>query len=367
MHGQVAEALVLVEDPPVPAFYTTHDDGAEGQCLAGFLTGLSKELAADGLLVVCHHDAEPPLLLFSDGECHRDSDVERSLIRCAARSLEEGAGKAEGVATGQEHLAGTVFTAALTLHNLAITLTGLLRDKRSGPLGVCRDRLAGLLPIAWPFFRIWSQRRQTANHVCGLEAALDASGSGTLLLDRSGRLLFANSSGREFLASGRGLSSARGRLTASNLTETLRLNVAIEHLCSSSRSDKQTTPVLAIKRRNKRPLMITLASADAKHGGEGGEIIVARVFDPEHDLSEIIGPACRYYGLSPGEARLTRYIAEGHTLAAAAAVMGVREQTARSYLKQIFLKTETNRQAELVALMLRSAVRLAPRCRTQVF
>jgi DNA-binding CsgD family transcriptional regulator len=43
--------------------------------------------------------------------------------------------------------------------------------------------------------------------------------------------------------------------------------------------------------------------------------------------------------------------------------MHVTEQTARSYLKQIFVKTETNRQAELVRLMLTSSVRTAPHSR----
>ena len=56
-------------------------------------------------------------------------------------------------------------------------------------------------------------------------------------------------------------------------------------------------------------------------------------------------------------------LANGNSLVDSAKAMHVTEQTARSYLKQIFVKTETNRQAELVRLMLTSSVRTAPRSR----
>lgn len=351
--------------PHPPVSEPKLQDTPERECLESLMAGLSRGLAADGLLVACHHEALFPTLLFSDGECLANSELERSLLGCAARSLDE-TSETDAVSDAQQHPAGIVFTATVSLRDWAVTLTGLLRKERSGVAAACRERLAGILPIVRPFFSMWFQRKDVARRVSGLEAALDTAGSGTLLLDRAGHLLFANRSGKEFLQAGRGLAADRGRLIASSLTETLRLHAAIEHLCSPGGSDAATTPVLTLHRRNMRPLMITLA-ADTEHGENGETVIIARLFDPEHDPSELIDPACRFYGLSPSETRLTRCIARGHCLSAAAAEMGIREQTARSYLKQIFLKTETNRQAELAALMLRSAVRLAPHCRTQVF
>lgn len=350
-----------VDHAPTPA------GAVDRECIERFMAGLSAALAVDGLLVACHSIEDSPILLFSDGDCQCGTEIERILLRNAVESCEAMTRQSDMVSRLENHPAGTVFTATLLLRNLAITLTSLLRDERSGPPAVVRERLAGLLPIASPFFSMWLQRKDIAHRVSGLEAALDSSDNGTLLLDRAGHLLFANRSGKEFLTSRRGLAAEHGRLTLSSLTETFRLNAAIEHLCSQNRIDKGTTPVLVVQRRHMRPLMITLAVADADHDEHEEPLIIARLFDPERDLAEVIAPACRFYGLSPSETRLTRSIAEGRTLAGAAAELGVREQTARSYLKQIFLKTETNRQAELVALMLRSAVRLAPRCRTQVF
>lgn len=90
---------------------------------------------------------------------------------------------------------------------------------------------------------------------------------------------------------------------------------------------------------------------------------VIYVFDPSQNLHPLVEPVCAFYRLTAVEAKLACLLADGMSLADAAEAIAVRGQTARSYLKQIFLKTDTKRQAELVWLMLRSAVRTAPAAR----
>src|SRR5690606_12803303 len=55
------------------------------------------------------------------------------------------------------------------------------------------------------------------------------------------------------------------------------------------------------------------------------------------------------------------------TLSKAAERLDLQEQTARTYLKHIFEKTDTHRQAQLVELMLKSAVRLTSDVATTAF
>ena len=55
------------------------------------------------------------------------------------------------------------------------------------------------------------------------------------------------------------------------------------------------------------------------------------------------------WDLSPREAELTAHLAEGCLLAEAAHLMGIREASARTYLKSIYRKTGTRAQSELVA------------------
>lgn len=64
------------------------------------------------------------------------------------------------------------------------------------------------------------------------------------------------------------------------------------------------------------------------------------------------------FGLTKAEARLALHLAAGQSLASAASSFGVRLSTLRSQLMQVYGKTATNRQVELVALLHRSA--LAP-------
>jgi DNA-binding CsgD family transcriptional regulator len=58
------------------------------------------------------------------------------------------------------------------------------------------------------------------------------------------------------------------------------------------------------------------------------------------------------FGLSKAEARLALYLAAGASLASMAEAFDVKLTTIRSQLQQVFSKTGTSRQAELVALLL---------------
>jgi DNA-binding CsgD family transcriptional regulator len=54
------------------------------------------------------------------------------------------------------------------------------------------------------------------------------------------------------------------------------------------------------------------------------------------------------FGLRPGEARLVALLSEGTSLRSCAEALDIQYETARSYLKSVFQKTGTHRQAELV-------------------
>ena len=58
------------------------------------------------------------------------------------------------------------------------------------------------------------------------------------------------------------------------------------------------------------------------------------------------------FGLTKAEARLALWLAEGSSLASAAQAFNVKLTTIRSQLQQVFAKTGTSRQTELVAMIL---------------
>ena len=67
----------------------------------------------------------------------------------------------------------------------------------------------------------------------------------------------------------------------------------------------------------------------------------------------------RLYGLTPAEARLAAALVAGQSLADFAAGRKITDNTARWTLKQVFAKTDTRRQAELVRRLLTSPAALA--------
>jgi DNA-binding CsgD family transcriptional regulator len=58
------------------------------------------------------------------------------------------------------------------------------------------------------------------------------------------------------------------------------------------------------------------------------------------------------FALTEAEARLAALLAAGEELRAAAAKLGITYGTARARLAEIFQKTETRRQGELIKLLL---------------
>jgi DNA-binding CsgD family transcriptional regulator len=83
----------------------------------------------------------------------------------------------------------------------------------------------------------------------------------------------------------------------------------------------------------------------------GGDTIL--VFTPAKSSALVPAPGLLsgLFDLTPAEARLAVSLSAGLTLRAAAEQSGIKFATARSYLEQIFRKTGTGQQSQLVALM----------------
>jgi DNA-binding CsgD family transcriptional regulator len=77
---------------------------------------------------------------------------------------------------------------------------------------------------------------------------------------------------------------------------------------------------------------------------------IALIVDPASSRAPV-EQLSALFKLTTGQARIAARLAEGLTLAAAAAACGISKETARNHLKAVFSKTGTARQSELVALL----------------
>ena len=80
--------------------------------------------------------------------------------------------------------------------------------------------------------------------------------------------------------------------------------------------------------------------------------------DPDRKPQAAADLLAQLYGLTGRERALVGLLLEGFDLREAAGRLGVGMNTVRTHLRQVFEKTNTHRQAELVSLLLRSVVTL---------
>ena len=60
------------------------------------------------------------------------------------------------------------------------------------------------------------------------------------------------------------------------------------------------------------------------------------------------------FDLTPAQARLVSHLVAGVSLRSSAKALGIKYETVRTYLKSVFQKTKTRRQAELVMVVIRA-------------
>jgi DNA-binding CsgD family transcriptional regulator len=113
--------------------------------------------------------------------------------------------------------------------------------------------------------------------------------------------------------------------------------------------------VMAVSRPSGKrafPLMLaSLLSAGPEHTLHDA-VAVMYVSDVEDRTLHRSAPLRKLYGLTQAEVELVDLLCDGYSLEEAAGHRNVTMNTARSQLKQIFFKTGTSRQSELVRLVL---------------
>lgn len=224
-------------------------------------------------------------------------------------------------------------------------------------------RLAEMMRRLLPHFARAAQIHQRLGDVVtqrdALETGLDRLSIGVILTDPTGRVSFSNRAAEALLRAGTALRvDQRGLLCASQPNETTKLRQLIAAASivlddprmepgggltlSDSGGGDQLAVLVAPVSRN-RPLLSLTAPKAA---------IFIAMPTPSNQLSQ--PELRRLYGLTATEARIAGELAAGLSLKEIATRLDVSYETIRNHLKKIFIKTRTNRQSELVRLLLRN-------------
>lgn len=208
-----------------------------------------------------------------------------------------------------------------------------------------------------------TERAIMAGKFAGAMSVLHISGVSVILFDNQGRMILANDAARCIWGAHDGIRMGSRAPVPASLKDAARFQLALEHQIASNaagRMEQRRSIVFLIRRQNgRRPFVATLIPVPAAAVKPGDPAVIMYLFDPSQDHIDHLGAVCELYGLSQVETRLAHHLVSGKTLDEAAVAMRVKSPTARTYLKQIFSKTETHRQTELVRLLMLSTGRLA--------
>jgi len=190
---------------------------------------------------------------------------------------------------------------------------------------------------------------------------LDLINFGVVLYDRSGNPVFANCAAQRIFDDKDGLVLDKTGVKALNLeaNQTLQNLMAAVYHPKMPLSAKSGGIVKIPRKSRGRPYSAMLVPLCAKKVSGADEAAVAIfLFDPNLRKTSAIDLFVSSYELSRSEAVLAHHLAMGGSLEEAAEMRGVSRNTVKSQLHSIFAKTNTNRQAELVSLLLHSVAGL---------
>jgi DNA-binding CsgD family transcriptional regulator len=230
---------------------------------------------------------------------------------------------------------------------------GVIRAKSAKAFGAEDKRfLRCLMPHLQRAMRLHRKTVQLSAFARTNSDALDHWTTAVLLLDHDGAVVALNHAASVLLAARDGLFIERGTLRAANARDCAVLRRFVCGAINRIANCHANGMMLIDRPSGKRPLhlLITPCVNERAFFGIGGNALVF-VSDPEAEIT-LAGVLQRLYALTPAEAKVSELLASGRSVKEIAQGASVRENTVRIHLKNIFGKTGTKRQAELVKLIL---------------
>ena len=211
-----------------------------------------------------------------------------------------------------------------------------------------------LLPHIGQFIRVRQTLVRAETRTTSAAALLDSPRIGVLHLDRRGRVLEVNDRARAMLRQGGGLSEEHGALRAREAADRLRLERLVASALPASGAIAVSGSMLVGRASGSPPLVVHVKPVAVPQVDYGARHTAALVLIVEPGSRHRIDPdlVAGALGLTPMEARVAVWLAQGKSVREMAEATGRTEGSIYWHLKQIYQKQPVSRQVDLVRLVL---------------
>jgi PAS domain-containing protein len=182
---------------------------------------------------------------------------------------------------------------------------------------------------------------------------LDRSPAAILLLDERQRIVFVNRGAQALQEEADGVRLSVDGITLAQRQDNDRLQRLIAQAFTALPAGYA---MRALRPSGKRPYVILVGPVSSQYYGLSAirPRVCIVITDPDRATPFLKQRLQAVYGLTEAEALLAALLANGEKLRAAAVRLGITYGTCRTRLAEIFVKTETRSQPELVALLLKT-------------
>lgn len=188
----------------------------------------------------------------------------------------------------------------------------------------------------------------------GVEAALDLISLGVVLLDGRGKPVHINRAAYDLSADPDFIQTGGDVLSSPDPLSDRELRRALHETLDTAKAGSETVVGVMLHRsQDARSIPVLFCSLAMAHGAPLDQPHVALFLSaPDHRKRVPETLLMGLFGLTPTEARVAGALAHSTRAADVAAELGVSQTTISFHMRNLFQKTGTNRQADLIALIL---------------
>jgi DNA-binding CsgD family transcriptional regulator len=174
-----------------------------------------------------------------------------------------------------------------------------------------------------------------------------------VLVDRRGRIVYANPAATELMSAGAPLRNDHGKLGLRGEVVPGHLQIAIDAAAEGDVPLGRRGIAIPGARPDGTPFVVhvmPLHDRTTRVGLPGESIAAVFVAERDDDPQLVIDAATLIYSLTPAEARVFELIIAGHSSAEMAQLLAVAPSTLKYHTLQLYDKTGQHRRADLVRL-----------------